>query len=243
MSTSTPRKLLAVETSTLISSIALCEDGRALGELTTRVRLNHSDSLLADIRGLMTRLDWQAQDLDGIAVSLGPGSFTGVRIGVATCRAMAWTLGLPLAGFTSLEVLAANGAGRAGHIATILDARKKEVYFAVYRFEGARPLVVREPDVQPPDEAIRRIAEHRGESTWMLGDAVWAYPDYFKNGCFPGARVAEDPAHRGRAGALGWLGHQRLLAARYEGGFRDVEPIYVRPSEAEIAERRRREKS
>ena len=238
-----PKKLLAVETSTLTSSIALCADGRALGELTTRVRLNHSDSLLADIRGLLARVDWTPAELDGIAVSLGPGSFTGVRIGVATCRALAWTLGLPLVGVTSLEVLALNAQGRAGEVAAILDARKKEVYFAVYRFEGPEPTLVRPPDVQPPEETLRRLAKDAGEQTWIVGDAVWAYPEHFADDCFPGARVATDPAHRGRAGALGWLGHRRLQARGYEGGFTDVEPVYVRPSEAEIAERKKREQA
>lgn len=108
------RRILAVDTTTFVASIALCEEAVPVAELTVRTRVTHSESLLADVHHLLGRVGWELGDMDGFAVAVGPGSFTGVRIGVTTCRTLAWTLGRPLVGVSSLAVLARNGVGRPG---------------------------------------------------------------------------------------------------------------------------------
>lgn len=241
----TPRakRLLAADTTTFVASLALCEGGEAVAELTVRTRVTHSESLLADVDGLLRRVGWALGDLDGFAVAIGPGSFTGVRIGLTTLRTLAWTLGRPLVGRGSLEVLAGNAAGWPGLVATVLDARKGEVYLAVWRTPGpGAPQPVLAPDVLAPAaalERLRRLAEGEGAPLWLLGDGVTRYPDVLHDGALPGLRTAPPADHRPRAAVLGALGHAALDACGWLADPKAVAPLYVRASEAELAERAR----
>ena len=237
------KRLLAVDTTTLFASLALCEDGAALVELTVRTRVAHSESLLADVDGLLRRVGWTLADLDGFGVAIGPGSFTGVRIGLTTARTLAWTLARPLVGVGSLQVLAAGAPGRPGLVATAIDARKGEVYLAAWRTDGAGPpREVLAPAVLPPADALARLAgapREAGEPIWLLGDGATRYPDVLRDGALADLRVAPAVDHRPRAANLGAMAHAALAAAGWQADPKAVVPLYVRPSEAELAHRRR----
>ncbi|MCS1352125.1 tRNA (adenosine(37)-N6)-threonylcarbamoyltransferase complex dimerization subunit type 1 TsaB [Mechercharimyces sp. CAU 1602] len=143
-------KMLALDTSTLVLGVAVVEEGHVLGEVTTNLKKNHSVRLMPTINHLLTDLGLSINDIDVIAVAQGPGSYTGVRIGVTTAKTMAWSLKLPLIGVSSLETLASNGNRFTGKIVPMFDARRRRIYTGLYQWtdgsgkkdapEGVRPL-------------------------------------------------------------------------------------------------------
>jgi tRNA threonylcarbamoyladenosine biosynthesis protein TsaB len=126
-------KVLGIDTSTLVLSVAVVEDGKLLGEYTTNLKKNHSIRIMPAISMLLDELDSTPADLDGIAVGNGPGSYTGVRIGVTTAKSLAWSLDVPLVGVSSLEALAANALAFEGIRTPMFDARRGQVYTTLYQ--------------------------------------------------------------------------------------------------------------
>ncbi|SFE90470.1 tRNA (adenosine(37)-N6)-threonylcarbamoyltransferase complex dimerization subunit type 1 TsaB [Alteribacillus iranensis] len=126
-------KILAIDTSTHVMGVALAEDNKLLGEYVTNFKKNHSLRLMPAIHELLKELDIKPQDLDAIAVAKGPGSYTGVRIGVTTAKSMAWALNIPVYGVSSLKVLARNGTYFSGVICPFIDARRGQVYTGLYK--------------------------------------------------------------------------------------------------------------
>ena len=233
----------------MASSVALAEGGVLVAELAAKTRMSHSEHLLADVDALLRRAHWSVDDLDALAVSVGPGSFTGVRIGVTTARTLAWTLGLPLVGCCSLEVLARNAAGRTGIVAPMFDARKKEVYYAVYRetgdgVEGSFETLL-PPRVAPPEKAraaLEALVRNGDEPCWILGEGLQAYPEVFTVARTPEFRQGPVGDHRPRAAHLAALAEASLRKSGDVADFRTVEPLYVRRSEAELADAARAKK-
>lgn len=128
-------KVLAIDTSTFVMSIGIVDGDKVLGEVITNLNKNHSIRLMPAIVGLMKDADVQPKELERIVVAHGPGSYTGVRIGVTTAKTLAWSLGIPLVGVSSLEVLAQNGRYFNGVVAPIFDARRGQVYTGLYQSE------------------------------------------------------------------------------------------------------------
>lgn len=126
--------LLALDTSTRQASIALCDDGRLSGEYTWQVGNNHSVELLERIRRLLAECGFRLSELDGLAVAIGPGSFNGVRVAVATAKTLAFALQKPLVGISSLAVSAAQFSYWPGPVCSLLEAGRSELYAACYLF-------------------------------------------------------------------------------------------------------------
>jgi tRNA threonylcarbamoyladenosine biosynthesis protein TsaB len=124
--------ILAIDTSNFSLGVAISTEEKVLGECTTNLKKNHSVRLMPMISQLLDEVEIDPADLTAIAVARGPGSYTGVRIGVATAKSMAWSLGIPLLGISSLEVLAWNGAYFPGRVVPFFDARRGQVYTGVY---------------------------------------------------------------------------------------------------------------
>ncbi len=174
--------ILAVETSTLAGSIALVEvplEGnfpspaiKILGEYTLHSSLTHSERLMPAIDRLLGDTFFTIHQVQGMALAIGPGSFTGLRIGVATVKGLAFALGVPVAGVPTLDALAQNVRYTQGWVCPILDARKKEVYAALFRGDGAGELTrVSEDWVLSPEDLCLRIPER----TVFLGSGVEVY--------------------------------------------------------------------
>ena len=123
-------RILALETSTLAGSAALLEGGRIVGESLLDVALTHSERLMAMVDRLIQDSGWRATDLEALAVSTGPGSFTGLRIGIATAKGLALALGVPVAPVPTLDALAWNLPFADALVCPLLDARKGEVYLS-----------------------------------------------------------------------------------------------------------------
>ncbi len=132
---------LGIETANTPLSIAVVKDGKVVAEMVQNVKLTHSAGAMPAIEEILARIDVRTNDLDAIAVSEGPGSYTGVRIGVTLAKTLAWTLQKPLVGVSSLKTLAANAALYNGLICPIFDARRGNVYTAVYQGETLEALV------------------------------------------------------------------------------------------------------
>jgi len=132
---------LGIETANTPLSIAVVKDGKVVAEMVQNIKLTHSAGAMPAIEEILARIDVKPNDLDAIAVSEGPGSYTGVRIGVTLAKTLAWTLQKPLVGISSLKTLAANAALYNGLICPIFDARRGNVYTAVYQSETLEALV------------------------------------------------------------------------------------------------------
>ncbi|MBC2185769.1 tRNA (adenosine(37)-N6)-threonylcarbamoyltransferase complex dimerization subunit type 1 TsaB [Listeria sp. FSL L7-0253] len=125
--------ILGMDTSSDTMTIALFNEGVVLGEYTTNLKKNHSVRLLPAIAALMEECGVKPADLEKIAVAKGPGSYTGLRIGVTVAKTMAWDAGIPIVGISSLALLAENGLYFSGKVVALMDARRGNVYAGVYQ--------------------------------------------------------------------------------------------------------------
>ncbi|EAC3131170.1 tRNA (adenosine(37)-N6)-threonylcarbamoyltransferase complex dimerization subunit type 1 TsaB [Listeria monocytogenes] len=125
--------ILGMDTSSDTMTIALFNEGVVLGEYTTNLKKNHSVRLLPAISALMEECGVKPTDLEKIAVAKGPGSYTGLRIGVTVAKTMAWDAGIPIVGISSLALLAENGLYFPGKVVALMDARRGNVYAGVYQ--------------------------------------------------------------------------------------------------------------
>ncbi len=225
--------ILAIDTATSCSSVALTlgtrREGRVIAAFSLTGKVTHSRRLLSVIDLLMAETARTWQDIDGIGISTGPGSFTGLRIGMATAKGLAAAAGKVLIGISTLDALASKCVtGKL--ICAVLDARKKEVYAAFYR-SGADGLVERAGDsaVLMPQELAAQVVE----PVIMVGDGVQVYGDLFRT--LLGERVAFAPAqlHEPSAASLGLLAGERFLRGELLDLAEGV-PAYIRSSDAEL---------
>jgi tRNA threonylcarbamoyladenosine biosynthesis protein TsaB len=223
-------RILAIDTSTRVGSIALVEGPLLKAQNILDIRATHNQRLLPGIERILTDAGWSLDDLDGFAVSLGPGSFTGLRIGLSIVKGLAWATGKPLVGVPTLDGLAANVSFVPYMICPILDARKGEIYAALYR-QGDEGIPERLTSYMAikPEEMLALISE----TTVIIGDGLLSHGDYLRREL--GNLLVLAPPHLSviHASSLAWLGWHRLRS----GEFEDVSsctPLYVRPSEAEL---------
>lgn len=218
-------RLLAVETSTLAGGVALLDGERVLAEYLLDVRVTHSERLMPAIDRLLTDAGWTVTTLQGLAVAIGPGSFTGLRIGLSAAKGLAWSLGIPVAGVPTLDAMAASLPFAAHPVCPVINARKGEVYCSLYRWDGAA--MRREWDylALSPESLAARLTE----PTVILGDEVAAVPSRY-------ARVAPPHRRMPSAAAVGVLGLARFRAGEVVSAI-EVLPFYLRPSEAELKRR------
>lgn len=127
--------ILAIDTSNTALGVALLEENQVLGEYITNLKKNHSIRIMPAIQTLMKDCEKSPGDLTKIVVAKGPGSYTGIRIGVTIAKTLAWTLKIPLSGVSSLEILAGVGRNFDGYVSPIFDARRGQVYTGLYQFE------------------------------------------------------------------------------------------------------------
>ncbi len=225
--------VLGIESSTMQGGVALVGESGLVAEYTLNVEVTHSERLLPALDRLLQDAGVTLETLQGLAVSIGPGSFTGLRIGLSTAKGLAYATGLPLVGVPTLEVLAWSVPYVAVPVCPVLDARKQEVYAALYRYEHGALSEVMEAAALPPETLCAKIRR----PTLFLGDGLVAHGDLFRR--LLGEKLLTPPAaHRGpRPASVAELGRQRLLRGERDAAERLV-PLYLRPSEAELRLRR-----
>lgn len=225
-------KLLAVESATLSGGAAILDGDRLLGEITLNIALTHSERLLAAVDRLLADCGLAPADLEGLAVSVGPGSFTGLRVGLATVKGLAMALDLPIAPVPTLDALAARLPFADAPVCPILDARKNEVYLSLYRWRGDRMCREREYLALPPELAAAGLTA----PVILLGDGIEACRPWL-DGQGDGIRIAPAAQRLPAAATVAELGHA-VLAAGDGVGAEALVPLYLRPSEAELKARR-----
>jgi tRNA threonylcarbamoyladenosine biosynthesis protein TsaB len=221
-------RLLALETATLAGGAALLDDGRLVGEIRLNIALTYSERLMAVVDRLLQDCAWETGSLDALAVSIGPGSFTGLRVGAATAKGLALAREVPVAPVPTLDALAATLPFAADPVCPLLDARKGEVYCSLYRWTGAG--MERQWDylaLSPAAAAARLEAP-----VIVLGDGVGACRPFLAR-LGAGLREAEPVHSLPSPAVVGALGHAILAAG---GGIpaERLSPLYLRPSEAEL---------
>ncbi|MBM7094760.1 tRNA (adenosine(37)-N6)-threonylcarbamoyltransferase complex dimerization subunit type 1 TsaB [Bacillus sp. H-16] len=215
--------VLAIDTSTYVMGVAVLRNGQVAGEMVTHVKKNHSIRLMPAIRMVMEEADMKPEELDRIAVAQGPGSYTGVRIGVTTAKTMAWALGIPVVGVSSLEALAANGRYFDGLISPFFDARRGQVFTGLYRSRGGEVERVEDDRLVLHEEWVSRLRDQE-EAVLFLS------PDYGKHEALLGEKVAVNPAdHLPRPSAIAF----RALEKEADEAVHVFAPNYLRLAEAE----------
>ena len=170
--------ILGIETATTEVGIALGGDDGVLASFQLARSRRHIETLTPAITFLCESSGTELESIDLVAVDIGPGGYTGVRVGLATARAIAHALDVPLIGVPSLDVLAFPMRITSRRIISILDARRGELYWASYHGAATRVTGIDEPSIARPDELARRLAEI-GEPLLLVGNGVTTYPDAF----------------------------------------------------------------
>lgn len=234
-------RILAIDSSSLVASVAVVTDDILTAEYTINFKKTHSQTLLPmiDTMGKMIELDLKS--IDAIAVAGGPGSFTGLRIGSATAKGLGLALEKPLIHVPTVDGLAYNLYGCQDIICPIMDARRKQVYTGMYTF-ARRELeesketelvldVLEAQNASPIDELIERLNIH-GRPVVFLGDGVPVYQDVIREKMRVPFSFAPASANRQRAAVVGALGIQYYKEGKFETAM-EHQPDYLRVSQAE----------
>ena len=198
-------------------------------EFTHRPDMTHSRRLLGSIKQIMATADVTWDQLDAVAVSYGPGSFTGLRIGMAAAKGIAMAAGIPVLGVASLDGLAVQCMETARQVCCVLDARKGQVYRAFYRYDSTARSMQRQGAIEAltPEELMLQI----DQPTVLAGPGIKPYQDFFLSK--PLLEVLPETCIQPRASSIGFLGAEQLQ----EGDISPpgtLTPFYARASEAEI---------
>lgn len=224
--------ILSIDSSTPVAGIAVSDGMQLLGEITLNTKNTHSEKLMPLVKHLLDELALSVNDLDAIAVTQGPGSFTGLRIGMATAKGLAQGAGKKLIAVPTLDCLAQNLLHYPGIICPIMNAQKKQVYTAIYR--SGRNKLERLSDYQAI--AVEQLAaqlKELKEDVWFVGDGVAAFADMFQELLGDACRFADGHNILPRAGALAMLAAERASEERFDDLYQ-AELIYIRKSEAEV---------
>ena len=232
-------KILAIDSSGLVASVAVLEEEQLIAEYTMNYKKTHSQTLLPMIDDMAVRIELELDTIDAIAVAEGPGSFTGLRIGAATAKGLGLALDKPIIPVPTVDGLAYNLAGVSDLVCPLMDARRNQVYTGIYSFDGPDLQVVSPQKAVGIEEIVEEI-NGLGRKVVFLGDGVPVQRDTLEQMVQVPFYFA--PAHlsRQRAGALGMLALAYYKQGRVQHA-RDHKPDYLRLSQAE-RERMEREK-
>jgi len=223
-------KVLGIDTSTSCGSIGLIDDEIVISEYIINIPITHSERLLEAIESVLKAARISIGDLEGWAISIGPGSFTGLRIGVSTIKGLALATQKDVAGVPSLDVLASQISISPFLICPILDARKGELYTALYRYDECGFLKRQSPyQAIKPEDLVREIRER----TIFVGDGVKAYKDYLKKS-LPSLAIFSHPTLNLPHGSVVAKLGLELLRKGKRLDISSFTPLYIRPSEAEL---------
>ena len=216
-------KILGIDTSSSSLSVAVMDDDLLKGEFTLNHKLTHSEQMMPLLDSLLSHLELKMSDIDLIGVSVGPGSFTGIRIGVAAANAMAMALDIPVVGISSLEAMAYTAGETAYTIVSTFDAQRDRFYFNAYRFENSELKALEAEDVLEKEDLIKKLESY--DKVLLLGDAVFINEELPLN-----VKKAKRAVRYVRASSVCELAHRDYLLGKT--GF--AVPVYLRKSQAEI---------
>lgn len=232
--------ILAVDASGVAGSVAYIRAGKLVGEYYICHKLTHSETIMPMLEHMRGLIDIELESLDAIAVTSGPGSFTGLRIGVTTAKAMALALNIPIIGIPTLDVLANNMTHTPYVICPIMDARRNQVYTATYGWKGQTLVRLSDHLAIDMDEQLESL-KALGEPVIFLGDGVDVHEEKIKEYLGDKAYFAPGFLNLQHASTLA-----EIAVKAYERGeamnASEFVPMYLRKSQAE-REKEEREKN
>lgn len=224
-------RILGIDTATPFGVVGLMEDGIPKGEIRFSIRPGGGERLPQALQDLLTEVAWEPSQLDLITVGLGPGSYTGIRLGVAFARAMAFGLGIPMVGVSTQAVLAEAGAFFPGIVCVLFDARRENLYASAFNFQQGRECLCG-PEILTVDQFITQ-ANGWGKPLLLFGDGARTYGQQLLDGLqvpFQTGRQEDDVPG-------GWplarLGNERWQSVGKDET-ESCEPYYLRKVEAEV---------
>ena len=234
-------KILAFETSAKAASVALLEDGKLLGESYQNTGLTHSQTLMVMAEDMLKACNLTVKDVDAVAVAAGPGSFTGVRIGVAAAKGFAWGGNIPCYGVSTLEAMTRNLGVYDGYVVPAMDARRNQVYTAIFEVQQGK-LTRLEEDMAISLEELKEKLKKCGKPVFLVGDGATLCYNALIEEVSGLVLPAEHRMHQRAAGVA--LAAQALADAGEAGNGAELTPNYLRLSQAERerAARENREK-
>lgn len=224
--------ILAFESSAKAASVALCRDGHLVSQYSQSSGLTHSRTLLPMAEDMLKNAELTIGDIDAFAVAHGPGSFTGIRIGVSTVKGLAWASDKPCVGVSTLEAMAWHGVSAGGYICPVMDARRSQVYNAIFKIEGGRPVRMTADRPISLEDLASELRE-LDSPVFLVGDGAAITAAYLGG---------NNIAYRAAPENLVWQSAWGVAMAAQDkpfGSADDLLPVYLRLSQAE---RERQEK-
>jgi len=240
-------RILGIDTATSIASVALVEDGNSIAEelhdrrratieaATVQLGANHTEFILPSLQSLLDKTHTALSSLSGIAVTVGPGSFTGLRIGLATVKGLAYECGTPVVGVSTLHSHAARVRNFSGLIVSLLDARKSEVYVAFFRRDGEdlrRMTGDAVTSVKSVIDLLQKYGAGQSESVLLIGDGAIAHKAGFVDAFGASVAISDGTEYGAVAAQVARLAEQRFRC-RSVDDIGALEPAYLRLPEAE----------
>jgi len=241
-------RVLGIDTATSSASVALIEDGRLLAEEILprtdsknrdggRFSASHAEVILPLIQSVLKTAAVPLSDVSGLAVSIGPGSFTGLRIGLSTVKGIAYGWGIPVVGVSTLLANAARVTDFEGLICSFLDARKKQVYAALFRRCGENFARVSEDSVHDPAEVVDLVRKFKnGAPCLFIGDGTITYQKLLLESFESGVNLREGDTSPSVAAALARLSDGQCRTSNLKA-LASLTPVYLRASEAEVKQK------
>lgn len=221
--------ILAADTTTPAGSVALLNKNKLLAEINSEAGLSHSENLLPSIDFLLKKFEMTIGEIDGLALAIGPGSFTGIRVGMSTFKSLAFASGRPVAPVSTLEAMAWKlRHPQARLLCPMMDAKKGEVYAALFESKGFGLDEVIPQGAYNPDSFFSMLPVRR--VIYFIGTGASAYHEKLFQYLGDKARFSSRSPFI--AGEVGYLGYQILKKGAGQD-FLDIEPLYFRRSQAE----------
>ena len=230
-------KILALDSSGLVASVAVTEDDNLLGEYTINYKKTHSQTLLPMLDEVAKMIELDLKTVDAIAVSAGPGSFTGLRIGSATAKGLALALDKKIVSVPTVDALAYNIWNCTDVICPLMDARRQQTYTGLYTFEDGRMQTLLPQCVVQIEEIINKVND-MGKPAVLSGDGVPVFADFIAQHCKVPYQYAPAHCNKQRAASVAALGAILYGEGKAEPAA-EHKPDYLRLSQAE---RERQEK-
>ena len=221
--------ILALETSSLVSSIALIEENKLRAEITIENSRHHSENLVPHIEQLFSLGGVKKEDLSAVAVAVGPGSFTGLRIGIGTAKSIAYGLRIPIVGVSTLEGLAWNLYGEGCLLCPVMDAQKNNVYAGIFEVQKGKMVKIKEESVESVETIFNWAKEN--PRLMLLGEGNRGFEEKLTEYGLASQRPLPH-LKMPRASSIGYAALERVRDQNYDSVM-DLAPNYIRRSEAE----------
>lgn len=234
-------KILAIDSSGLMATVALLEDDLLLAEYSIQHKKTHSQMLMPMLEDIRQRIDLDLEQIDALAITSGPGSFTGLRIGSAMVQGLSYVLSIPIIPVSTLEALAYNAYGYGDLVCPIMDARRGQVYTGIYSFcdkkenrgvcGGYSLQIQREPSCMDIAELIQDINARNQKVMW-IGDGIPAYREKIAASCTVPYTYAPASMNRQRAASVGVAAFDLYQQGAYVT-WKEYDLEYLRKPQAE----------